>query len=104
MFKYTFPNGVVIEYPTLAELVSACKRFNIPFTPTQALIDADARKSNALADAKLATELRSLTPAQAVAYIEANVTTLATAKAALKVLTRLVVALCNETWPTLPEE
>jgi hypothetical protein len=47
--------------------------------------------------------LKTLTPAQAVAYIETNVTSLATAKTVLKVMARILIALRDETWPDLPD-
>ena len=61
------------------------------------------RKASAISEAALATELKSLTPAQAVAYIENNVTTLASAKVVLKIMARMLIALRDETWPELPE-
>jgi len=76
----------------------------ITYIPTASELAAETRRVNAQAEAKLATELRSLTPAQAVAYIESNVTTLATAKTVLKIMVRLLIALRDETWPNLPEE
>lgn len=64
---------------------------------------AAARKAESISQAKLATELRSLTPDQAVAYIENNVTSLASAKAVMKVMARLLIAMRDELWPGLPD-
>lgn len=61
------------------------------------------RKANAIAEAGLATELKTLTPAQTVQYIETNVTSLASAKVVLKIMARILIALRDETWPDLPE-
>jgi len=63
----------------------------------------EARKAVAVNEAKLATELRTLTATEAVAYVENNVTTLATAKTVIKIMVRLLIALRDETWPDLPE-
>ena len=62
-----------------------------------------ARKANAVNEAKRATELRTLTATEAVAYVENNVTTLATAKTVIKIMVRLLIALRDETWTDLPE-
>lgn len=62
-----------------------------------------ARQNSALADAKLAGVLKTCTPQQAVDYVEANVTSVATAKAALKLIVRILVAMRNEIWPDLPD-
>ena len=48
-------------------------------------------------------ELRSATGDQAEAWVEANVTTLASAKRAIAILARAVVALRDETYPDLPD-
>ena len=69
-----------------------------PFRQAQKL-----RKANAINEAALATEFKILTPAQAVAYIETNVTTLASAKAVLKIMARILIAMRDKTWPDLPE-
>lgn len=74
---------------------------NILFPFRQAQID---RRKNAINEAVLATQLKSLTPQQAVNYIENNVTNLATAKDALKIMTRILIALRDEVWPGLPEK
>jgi hypothetical protein len=84
--------------------------FTRPLTPTEWLLflqltDVIAyRKANARAEAKLATELKSLTPAQAVAYIETNVTNLASAKTVLKIMARILIAMRDEIWPELPDQ
>lgn len=64
---------------------------------------ARARQTAAKAEAALAIELKSLTPAQAVAYVENNVTTLASAKVVLKIMARLIIAMRDEVFPDLPE-
>jgi hypothetical protein len=61
------------------------------------------RKANAIGEAMLATELKTLTPAQAVQYIESNVTDLPSAKRVLKIMARILIALRDEAWPDLPE-
>lgn len=62
------------------------------------------RKQNAVNEAFLANELKSITPAQAVTYIENNVTSLATAKIVLKIMVRMLIAMRDEVWPSLPEK
>ena len=60
------------------------------------------RLQNAQGQAALATALKTVTPDQAVAYIEANVTSLATAKAVMEIMARILIALRDEVWPDLP--
>lgn len=62
------------------------------------------RRVTARGNAKLSTQLRTLTPQQAVDYIETNVTNLATAKDVLKIMARILIALRDEAWPDLPDE
>lgn len=64
---------------------------------------AEARKKSALANAALATQLKSVTGDQAVAWIENNVTSLATAKDALKIMVRLLIALRDASLSELPD-
>lgn len=61
------------------------------------------RQNNSETEAALATQLKNLTPQQAVDYIEANVTTLATAKTVLKIMARMLIALRDKVMPDLPE-
>jgi hypothetical protein len=106
MAIYKIPDtNIQIEWSgDLNEKKRILSSYGITYIPTTAELAAETRRVNAQAEAKLATELRSLTPAQAVAYIESNVTTLATAKTVLKIMVRLLIALRDETWPNLPEE
>jgi len=62
-----------------------------------------ARSEIARAQAYTVAELRTLTPDQAADWIESNVTTLATAKAVLKIMARMLIAIRNRTFPDLPE-
>lgn len=57
------------------------------------------RMDNAKNEAALATALKALTPD----YIESNVATLAQAKAVMKIMVRLLIALRDATWPDLAE-
>jgi hypothetical protein len=63
-----------------------------------------ARKANAINEVAAATQLKSVTPAQAVLYIENNVLDLPSAKVVLKIMVRMLIALRDETWPELPEK
>lgn len=65
---------------------------------------AKARKNMAKSNAKMATTIKSLTPKQAVDYIEKNVTNIATAKTVMKVMARMLISMRDEIWPDLPEE
>ena len=61
------------------------------------------RKANAFAQAKLVSELKALTPDEAAAYVETTVTDLDSAKAVMKVMVRLLIAIRDEIWPGLPD-
>lgn len=84
--------------------------FSRPLTPAEELVRDSIvnkpayRRATARSQAALATQLRTLTPQQAVDYIETNVTNLATAKDVLKILARIVIAMRDEVWPDLPDE
>jgi hypothetical protein len=73
-----------------------------PATAT-AEIASETRKTNAITEAGLAAEFKSLTAAQALTYIDNNVTTLATAKTVLKIMARLIIAMRDELWPDLQD-
>lgn len=63
-----------------------------------------ARRAGAIGEAALVAELKNVTGNQAADWIETNVTSLATAKTALKILARMVIAMRNEVWPDLPDK
>ena len=63
-----------------------------------------ARREGARDEARLAAALRNCTAAQAVEYINSSVTDLASAKAVLRLMARLIVALRDATWPDLGGE
>lgn len=65
---------------------------------------AGGRRRAAKAEAALAVQFKDLTPQGAVDYIETNVTNLATAKAVLKIMVRILIAFRDELYPELPEE
>lgn len=60
-----------------------------------------SRKATAFSNAKLVTTLVSLTQDQAAAYIDSNVTNIATAKTVMKIMARILVAMRDELWPNL---
>jgi hypothetical protein len=62
---------------------------------------AEAKRNAAKAEAALADVLANLTPAQAVQYVEDNVTTLASAKTVMKIMVRILVALLNDRFPDI---
>lgn len=62
------------------------------------------RKENAKGKLALATQLKKVTPQQAVDYVDANVTNLASAKAVIKIMVRMIVALRDAQFPELPDE
>jgi hypothetical protein len=94
---------IVVEDTNNTTMVMAIYAAHDP-NPTAAELAAIDRKIGAIAEARLATELKSLTPAQAVAYIETHVTTLATAKTVLKIMVRILIAMRDEIWPNLQDE
>ena len=62
------------------------------------------RQSAAKNEAGLATQLKTVTAQGAVDYIEVNVTNLASAKAVMKIMARMLIALRDAQFPELPEE
>jgi hypothetical protein len=62
-----------------------------------------ARWENATVEAGLASALKTVTPAEAVEWINTSVTDLASAKAALKLMARMLIALRDAVMPDLPE-
>jgi hypothetical protein len=66
-----------------------------------AMSAASIRKANAKTEAALAIALKSLTPAQAITYIDTTVTNIASAKTVLKVMVRMLIAMRDEVWPDL---
>lgn len=61
-------------------------------------------KVAAKGEAALAKQLKTVTAQGAVDYIEANVTNLASAKAVMKIMARMLIALRDAQFPELPEE
>lgn len=55
----------------------------------------EAELSEAQAQLALANGLKNLTPQQAVDYVEENITTLAQAKAVLKLMVRILIVLLH---------
>jgi hypothetical protein len=66
-----------------------------------AMVATALRKTNAKTEAALAIALKSLTPAQAITYIDTTVTNIASAKTVLKVMVRMLIAMRDEVWPDL---
>lgn len=71
--------------------------------PTPAEVAAALRKARAETTAGLSAQFKYMTGDQAVAWIENNVTSLATAKIALEYMARMVIALRDETMSELPD-
>ena len=65
--------------------------------------ERELRMQRAKGNAALVLEMKTITGDQAVAWIENNVTSLATAKTVLKIMARMIVALRDQTWPDLPD-
>lgn len=101
-------NGVVwgLDGKTEIQNKPEVKAVILAHTPelTAAELATIARKENARNEANLATQLKALTPQQAENYIETNVTSLASAKAVMKIMARMLIAMRDEVWPELPEE
>lgn len=70
----------------------------------QILYPARRRRRLAKAEAAKATALKTITPAEAVNYIEANVTNIASAKTVLKLMARMLIAMRGEIWSDMPEQ
>ena len=101
-------NGIVWDVDGVTEIqnlpeVQTVLRVHTP-DKTQAEMAALARKENAKQEAGLASQLKSLTPQEAVDYIETNVTNLASAKAVMKIMARMLIALQDAQFPELQEE
>lgn len=70
----------------------------------RARLDRIAERINAArVQASLSETFRTLTPNDAANWIETNVKDLASAKAALKIMARILVAMRDQIWPDLPE-
>lgn len=93
---------IEVEHGDFLALESILVGYRPPKTAEE--LAAIARKANAVSEARLATELKALTPAQAVAYIDSNVTNIASAKAVLKIMARMLIAMRDEVWPNLQDE
>jgi len=104
MKTYTLPDGRTITWDgDLAEKIRILDLLGITYTPTAGELAEQSRKAGARTEAALATQFKTLTPQQAVDYIETNVTSLATAKTVLKIMARILIAMRDEIWPDLPE-
>lgn len=88
--------------PQRAAAIQLLAQFNIQ-SAQQQIQHSLAREQAAQAEARLATQLRTLTPQQAVDYIETTVTNLATAKQVLKIMARMLIAMRDKVFPDLPE-
>jgi hypothetical protein len=73
MPKYTLPNGNIIGYETLTDLIATCQRLGIPFTPTQKEIDAEARRTSARVNAAKVIEVKNLTANQTETWLRQQV-------------------------------
>jgi nitrogen regulatory protein PII-like uncharacterized protein len=72
-------------------------------TYEQIVYPARLRRRLAKDEAAKATALKTITPEQAVEYINKNVTDLASAKKVLKLMARMLIAMRDEIWSDLPE-
>lgn len=102
-------NGIVCDIDGMTQIqtradVAAVLAAHDSAIYEQLLLSRKARRDNAQGEAALATQLKSVTPQQAVDYIEANVTNLASAKAVLRIMARMLIALRDAQFPDLPEE
>jgi hypothetical protein len=97
-------NGITITWDgSLTEKIRILESLGITYTPTPAEIAEQSRKDGAKSEAALATQFKTLTPQQAVNYIENSVVDLPSAKAVLKIMARILIAMRDEIWPDLPE-
>jgi len=103
-YEHVSEEGAILRYVAVDSILTDAQIENGLANPITASEQAAIDRYKAAKDeAALAAVFRNLTPAQAEAYIQANVTDLASAKAALKVMARLLIAICNRVLPDLPE-
>lgn len=104
VYDYVNDIGTVIHYVAIDSFLTDTQIGNSLLTPTTAAeITENTRRATSLSEAALAIELKTVTPAEAVAWIDLNVTSLATAKTVLKIMVRMLIALRNLVMSTLPE-
>ncbi len=90
--------------PTLAELEVAWPDVEAALlTEQQAADKAEATLAEADAQSAAIPGWATWTEAEVVAYIDTNVVDLASAKAVLRAMARMLVALRNKNWPNLQE-
>ncbi len=97
-FAHEFDGGTIQHYARVDSVLSDAQILAGLGAMTQAEIDGQARFYGARNTAGLSTLLKTMTAAQAETYINANVTSLATAKTVLIELSRLVIALRDAVW------
>lgn len=103
-YEYINDSGITLHYVKVdSSLTDVQINDNLVLPETDAEKNANTRKTNAINEAKLAIELKTLTPAQAVNYVDTYVTSLATAKIVLKIMVRLLIAIANKVFSELPE-
>lgn len=104
----TINNDLTITLPVniTAQNAAIATQIYIDVVPAELRKSSAAilRKSNSKTEARLSTQLKILTPQRAVDYIETNVKDLASAKAVIKIMARMLIAMRDEVWPELPEE
>lgn len=105
VYDYVTDDAVTLHYVAVdSVLTDAQIEAGLANSITAGEEAAIARYHEARSEAALTEALRTLTPAQAVKYVEDNVTTLASAKAVLKIIVRLLIALTNRIYPDLPND
>lgn len=102
-------NGIVHDLDGLTQIqnradVAAVIAAHDAAAYTAMLSRIETRRNLSVSEAKLATQLAKLTPAQAETYIQNNVVDLASAKAALKIMARMLIALRDKSMPEAAED
>lgn len=95
---YTHIDDGVLHYAAVDSSLTDAQILSGLGPMTAAEEASQARYYGARAVAGLSQQIRTMTAAQAEAYINANVTSLATAKVVLVELSRLVIALRDQAW------
>jgi len=103
--SFTLPNGNILTCDDKLETIQEAFRMNgFEYVPTQDETDARSRKANAKGHAALAVNLKTLNAADAEAWVLANTGNVNEMREVVRELARMVVAMRDEIWPTLPDE
>ena len=102
---FILPDGTELTCEDNFETVKAAFAMNgFIYEPTASEIALRSRKDNAKGQAALAINLKTLNAADAEAWVLANTGNVAQMREVVRELARMVVAMRDDIWPTLPDE